>query len=134
MANAEQIKKIQEKYAWFVDKENLGIVERKANGYWGSIAEERRIRKHVTKRGDHLTGVDIVDPPHDHLDEQPEFPEQFHMAIVYKAIADLFKLPKNLNMELAQYYELEYMKLIKRAKKYSKRHHISTGFIRGVDF
>ena len=55
------------------------------------------------------------------------------MAIVYKAIADLFKLPKNLNMELAQYYELEYMKLIKRAKKYSKRHHISTGFIRGVD-
>ena len=134
MANSTQIKTIQDKYAWYVDKENLGVVEKLSNGRWGSITEIKNLRKHVTKRADHLTAVDVVDPAHDHLDEQPEFPQQFHMAIVYKAISELFLQPKNLNMELAQYFELEYMKLVKKAQKYAKRHHITTGIIRGVDF
>ena len=71
---------------------------------------------------------------HNHLQEQPEFPSQFHMSIVNKVIAELYKVNRNKDLELAQYYELEYMKDIKAARKYSKSKHISSGFIVPRDF
>jgi hypothetical protein len=56
------------------------------------------------------------------------------MAIVNKVIADLYKDTRNRDLELAQYYDLEYLKFIKEAKKYAKSQHISTGFIVPRDF
>ena len=71
---------------------------------------------------------------HEYLLESPEFPEQFHMAIVYKALSDFYKLPNMRDLEMAQYYELEYIKFIKKAKTYGKAGHLRTGRIVCQDF
>ena len=132
MTSSYDIKKISEKYAWFVERGQCGIVENGSDGYFKSPTEVFEIRMFSTKTADPLTGVST--DTHDHLNEEPEIPAQFHMGIVSKAISDLYKTPNSLNMESAQLFELEYMKAVKRGRKYAKRHHISVGRILGVDF
>ena len=132
MATQHEIKKIQEKYAWFVERGQCGIVEKKNDGQWVSITEVKPIRMYSTKLADPLTGVSTDD--HDHLMEEPEIPTQFHMGIVNKAIADLYKTPNHMNLEAAQAFELEYLKTVKRARKFAKKSHIGFGRIVGVDF
>ena len=132
MATEQDVKKIQNKYAWFIERGQCGIVETSSSGGWISPTEEKSLRMFATKMADPLTGV--TTDTHNHLEEEPELPKQFHMGIVYKAIADLYRTPDNLNMENAQAFELEYMKAVKKGKKYSRKNHISTGRIIGVDF
>ena len=42
--------------------------------------------------------------------------------------------PRNMNPEGYAMFQGEYLKSLKEAKKYSKRNHSSTGFIKPVDF
>jgi len=132
MATISEIKAIQEKYAWFVERGQCGIVEKSSNGEWVSITEIKPVRMFSTKLADPLTGV--TDGEHDHLLEEPEIPTQFHMGIVNKAISDLYRTPNGMNLEAAQIFELEYLKSVKRARKYAKKGHIGIGRIIGVDF
>lgn len=127
-----EIKKIREKYAWFVERGQCGIVEKSSNGQWVTITEVKPIRMYSTKLADPLTGVTTDE--HNHLEEEPEVPNQFHMGIVNKAISDLYKTPNSMNLEAAQVFELEYLKSVKRAKKFAKRRHTGFGRIVGVDF
>tara|TARA_E500000331_G_C16681408_1_gene465658 strand:+ start:81 stop:479 length:399 start_codon:yes stop_codon:yes gene_type:complete len=132
MATQQDVNKIKNKYAWFVERNQCGLVEKSNSGGWISVTEVKPVRMFVIKTADPLTGVSTQ--THNHLEEEPELPTQFHMGVVYKAISDLYRTPENLNMEMAQAFELEYMKAVKRGKKYSKKGHITTGRVIGVDF
>ena len=87
MSNIHEIKKIKEKYAWFVERNQCGLVEKSSNGTWVSPTEEKGFRMYVTKTADPFTGVST--DTHNHLSEESEIPSQFHMGIVYKAISCL---------------------------------------------
>lgn len=132
MTTSAEIRKISDKYAWFVERGQCGVVEKGSNGYWTSPTEVFNLRMFSTKTADPFTGVSTEG--HDHLSEESEIPSQFHMGIVSKAISDLYKTPNSLNHEAAQMFELEYMKAVKRGRKFSKRHHISVGRVLGVDY
>lgn len=69
-----------------------------------------------------------------HLEQEPEIPRQFHKALVYKSISEFYRDPRNMNLEAAQYYEAEYEKIVKEARKFSRKQHISTGYITPRDF
>ena len=58
-----------------------------------------------------------------------EIPPMFHEALAYKVIAMGYKEPRNMNIELAQYFDMEYDKVVRSAKKYSRNNHQTTGTI-----
>tara|TARA_R100000808_G_C2136939_1_gene145158 strand:+ start:1054 stop:1479 length:426 start_codon:yes stop_codon:yes gene_type:complete len=58
-----------------------------------------------------------------------EIPIQFHEALAYKAIAIGYQDPRNMKIELAQYFDNEYEKLCKRAKKFARSNYQTTGQI-----
>lgn len=65
----------------------------------------------------------------------PEIPEQYHEAIVYKAIANGYEVPPNQNLQSAQYFNAAYMEIVKNAKKWKRTGRIgSTHYIQPVDF
>ena len=105
-------------YAYFIERGNIGIVE-KVNGEWKSITEDdKEIRIFCTALADHFT---------EDLNGASIIPAQFHQGLAYKVISDGYKDPRNLNLDLAQYFEAEYIKCIKMAKKYAKMQHYSSG-------
>lgn len=63
-----------------------------------------------------------------------EIPNQFHEALVYKVIANGYREPRNLEIQLAQYFDGEYSKGVKNAKKYSKSNYQASGTIAQQDF
>ena len=124
------------KRAWFVDKLNrIGIVEQQTSamtkdGYisdWKSISEVKDLRLYTISRD-----ADLVENALTQTFGQ--IPNQFHETIVYKAIATGYKDPRHQEIELAQYFDNEYLMGIKEAKKYSKSNYQSTGIIKGQDY
>jgi hypothetical protein len=67
-----------------------------------------------------IYGAKIADPFTNTNDSLTELPEQFHEAIVYKAIANGYETPPNLNPEMASYFKQQYEAKIKSAKKWKK--------------
>ena len=63
-----------------------------------------------------------------------EIPTQFHEALAYKAIAIGYQDPRNMKIELAQYFDNEYEKICKRAKKFSRTSYLTTGQIVPQEF
>ena len=105
-------------YAYFTERGQLGIVE-KVNSEWKTITESgKEIRIFCSALSDHFT---------EDLDLASTIPAQFHQGLAYKVISDSYKDPRNLNLDLAQYFEGEYIKCIKMAKKYAKMQHYSSG-------
>ena len=45
-----------------------------------------------------------------------------------------YKTPPNMQIELAQYFDMEYISSVKSAKKYARGAFIQTGMISPVDF
>jgi hypothetical protein len=112
-------------YAWYIERNQLGIVE-KVSGEWKSITEAgKSIRIFCSALVPHFS----VD-----LDGQSEIPAQFHQALVNKVISEGYKDPRNLNLDLAQYFEGEYIKGVKSAKKYARMHHYSSAKIIPQEF
>ena len=128
MANKERV--------WFIDKlGKIGIVEKTTNtvtrdGYtsaWASISESKSFRIYAISRDDDIS---IDEPTNTFL----QIPAQFHEVIVYKAIANGYKDPRNMNPQVAQYFDGEYFSGVKEAKKFSKANYITTGFIKQQDY
>ena len=115
-------------YAYYIDRDNIGIVEKSATtGEWDSISTAgKTVRVYCSKLP--------VDGDLDGLTDDPSFPEVFHEAIVFKAISTGYMDPRNMNPEGYAMFQGEYLKSLKEAKKYSKRNHSTTGFIKPVDF
>ena len=63
-----------------------------------------------------------------------DIPSQFHEALAFKVIAIGYKDPRNMKIELAQYFDAEYEKLCKRAKKFARSNYQTTGHIVPQEF
>ena len=129
---------------YFVHNNRLALVEKNgiqttdnATTTFKTITEAKPLRIHTISRAAHFNHGGGTQPG-DYIDGNyrllGDIPEQFHEAIVTKVISMGYKTPPNLQIELAQYFDLEYEKMVKEAKKYSRSAFIQTGMISPVDF
>ena len=63
-----------------------------------------------------------------------EIPSQFHEGLAYKAISLGYEEPRNMKIELAQYFNNEYEKVVKRAKSFGRSSYLTTGQIVPQEF
>ena len=120
------------------DKHRIGIVEKATNSTtkenattdYASISEVKDLRLYGIMKPDALTTnlTNASDPA------LTEIPSQFHEVIVNKVVANGYKDPRNMNIEAAQYFDIEYEKGVKEGKKFSKSNYSDVGFIRQQDF
>ena len=96
-----------------------------------STVAGKKITVFYYKKSDHF---DLQSASNAWEAQAPEIPEQFHSALVDKAISIGYKDPRNINIELATFFEQEYQQVEKKAKKYARMHHQTAGYIRPVDF
>ena len=111
---------VTKEYAYTLERGLIGILE-KVSGEWKSITEaDKTIRIFCTALCTHFTAD---------LEGISSIPSQFHQALSYKVISDAYKEPRNLNLDLAQYFEGEYIKCVKMAKKHARMHNYSSSII-----
>jgi len=128
MANTSEI---QNKYLWFINGNQLAIVEKNTEGLSG----EEFISVSKSDLPIRLEYVSRSLPFTSDLSSRSEIPDQFHEGLCYKVIADLYKLPGDaLNLQLAQYFDQQYLMEVREGKKYASRHKVSGGFIKPVEF
>ena len=122
--------------AWYIDKlGKMGIVERATNavgkdGYnsdWTSITTAKATRIYAISRD---SDININELTNTFL----QIPGQYHEVLTYKAIAMGYKDPRNLNIEAAQYFDMEYEKGVKEGKKFAKSDYTDIGSVRQQDF
>tara|TARA_Y100001963_G_scaffold96804_1_gene133248 strand:- start:102 stop:521 length:420 start_codon:yes stop_codon:yes gene_type:complete len=129
---------------WYVFNNRLALVEKNgttttdgASTVYKSITAAKPLVIHSISKADHFgKGAGIVHAEFGSSVEGPlgDIPIQFHEALVYKVIAMGYKTPPNINIELAQYFDMEYEKVVKNAKKYAKSAFIQTGVVNPVSF
>ena len=130
---------------WYIDTDSksdesnfnqrMAVVERDTNANkregvnsdWVAITEA----KNLIIQGI-VIDVDLEDLSHSSAFKR--IPDRFHQVIAYKAISDLYKDPRNLNMEMAQFFEGEFEKGVKRGKVAARTNLVKTGVIKQVDF
>ena len=120
--------KLSKTYLWWYSRGGINLVEEASSGdypYTTVSTAGLNIRVYAIRKASHFSSD---------LNENSEFPSQFHEALAYKVIADMYRLPASLNLQLAQYFDKMYEKELRNAKKYAKSQLIETGHIRGVDF
>jgi len=121
---------------WFVDKlGKIGIIEKATrattkDGYttdWKSITQVKPVRIYAISRDMDLSIFEMTNTFN-------QVPEEYHEALVYKAIAMGYKDPRNMDLQTAQYFDNEYMVAVKEGKKFSKNNYADVGFTRPQDF
>ena len=130
---------------WFTERDKLAFVEggssTTVDGVTSnlvSISEAKScIVKGITLPNVFPTGTDedyassLTDTSAGPLEE---IPLQFHEALAYKAIAIGYQDPRNMKIELAQYFDNEYNKICKSAKKYARSNFQTSGQIVPQEF
>ena len=124
---------LDKKYAWYPERERVGLVTIGASSgttFKVSSVDTSGMTMRIlaTKKPSDFTM---------NMDERTTtsaFPPQFHAALVYRCIAEFYRDPRNINLELAEYYQGQYDKIVRLAKHYGKRGHIGFGSLRGQDF
>ena len=129
---------------YFVSNNRLAIIEKKgtttvddATTSYQSISEAKPLIIHAISKADHfVTGIDSDEDKYSSSTSGPlgDIPSQFHEALIYRVIAMGYKTPPSLNIQLAQYFDMEYDKSVKAAKKYARRGFKQTGMIVPQDF
>mgnify|MGYP001339804570 FL=1 len=129
---------------YFVDNDRLSIIEKKgsttvdnATTNYQTISEAKPIRINSICKADHFnTGDKIVESDFENTSAGPlgHIPTQFHEALVYKVIAMGYKTPPTMDINIAQYFDMEYEKVVKQAKKFARSNYIQTGVIAPQDF
>lgn len=121
-----------DKFFWFVNGNRIGIVEKNENSIDGS---DQYISP--SKGGESLR-IEYTSRPvpfDSDLTKSSEIPDQFHEALGYKVIAELYRLPGDgFNLQLAQYYDELYMLQIREGKKFASRNKVSGGYIKPVSY
>ena len=124
------------KRLWYVDKlGKIGIIEESINAVtkngvtsdWTSVTEAKPLRIYAVSLAEDIS-MNTLDGSFS------EIPAQFHEAILYKVIANLYRDVRNKQFDSAQYFDTEYLEGVKRARKFSKSNYTSTGFIKPQDF
>jgi len=104
------------KMRWFVERNRLAIVSlsddrTSVDDAYINIPVGSKVRVYGSKIAQHLdTDNEVL----------TEIPEQYHEAIVYKAIANGYEIPPNQNFQAAQYFNAYYADLVKKAKKWKR--------------
>ena len=125
---------------WYIDRgqggrNRLGIVEKATSSTtketvtsdWASVSEVKDLRLYtIDTPADFLTGNVGV--------EDTNIPKRYHEALVNKVISMGYKDPRNMKIDAAQYFDMEYEKGIKEAKKYSKGYYKTHTFVKAQDF
>ena len=136
------------KRMWFIERGRIAFVEEGSSttvdgvsSTLVSISETKKCTIKGISTATHfptsLTDIDdtyvesYTDNFHGPLDE---IPVQFHEALAYKAIAMGYKDPRNMKIELAQYFDMEYDKVLKEAKKFARSSYKTTGQIVPQEF
>ena len=112
---------------WYLYNDNIAIVEGDQNRTVGmttttvdTISEELDMR---------INTVALAEAFGETLSTSSELPVQFHEALIYKVIAMGYQDPRNFLPEQAQYFKAEYENSKREAKKYTKRHRQTGGYI-----
>ena len=122
--------------AWYVDKlGKIGIVEKSTNavtknGYttdWTSVSAVQTFRIYAISKDDDLSDNDLTNTFN-------QIPVQFHEAIVYKVVAMGYKDPRNMELQVAQYFDAEYALAVKEGKKFAKSDYTDIGSVASQDF
>ena len=122
--------------AWYVDKlGKIGIVEKSTNavtkdGYttdWKSVSAVKTFRIYAVSKDDDLSDNDLTNTFN-------QIPVQFHEAIVYKVVAMGYKDPRNMELQVAQYFDAEYALAVKEGKKFAKSDYTDIGSVASQDF
>ena len=119
------------KMRWYAERKRLAIVSVNSSAtavddLYINIPIGSKVRIYGAKIPEHFSANN------DTLDEMPE---QFHEAIVYKAISMGYEVPPNLNPEMAIYFKTQYEERLREAKKWKKQSRIGgPRFLRPVDF
>ena len=129
---------------WYINNNRLAIVEKNgtttvdgASTVYKSVTENKPLKLHTISKADHFpTGSSATSDDYSSTTIGPlgDIPSQFHEGLVYKVIAMGYKTPPSLNIELAQYFDMEYERTVKQAKKYARSAFIQTGVIAPVDY
>tara|TARA_R110002012_G_scaffold106341_1_gene247603 strand:- start:612 stop:1034 length:423 start_codon:yes stop_codon:yes gene_type:complete len=133
------------KRMWFTERGRIGIVEEGSSsttdGVTTTIVSVTEAKSMLIKGlslpthfpiGDESNYSDsYTDNFYGPLDE---IPSQFHEALAFKAIAIGYQDPRNMKIELAQYFDNEYQKICKRAKKFARSSYLTTGHIVPQEF
>ena len=125
------ISEIVEKYFWFINGNRIGIVEKNEN----RVGEEKYISPSTSGKTIRLEYTSRPIPFSTDLSKSSELPDQFHEALGYKVIAELYRLPGDgLNLQMAQYYDQLYMEQVREGKKFASRNKVTGGYIRPVSY
>ena len=90
-----------------------------------SPTEVNEIRIYATATGGDFTSD---------LTKESAIPPQYHEALANKAIAYGYRDPRNLQPELSEYFEGQYEKVIRQAKKFARGKQQRGGYIKAYDF
>jgi hypothetical protein len=52
--------------------------------------------------------------------DEPSFPSEYHVALLYKILADIYMKPDMLNLNVSQTFRIEYERLLRKGRKYAK--------------
>ena len=124
---------------WFVKRGKLGLVEDATGGgtvngvarkyqsvstaglsvRYDAILKNPHFDKNTTPRLDNEWGYEGRTP----MEQKPLFAEQFHEAIVYKAIAIAYEVSPALDVNKIQYFEAKYQQIVKKAKGFARRYY-----------
>lgn len=135
------------KRLWFTERKKLAIIEEVTNTTtvdgvstnYKSIQAAKEVRIKGLALGTHFTLDSSGDRYHLQYDNNEstlleDIPMQYHEALAYRVIAMGYREPRNLEIQLAQYFDLEYNNILKEAKKYARSNYQTTGTIVPRDF
>ena len=125
---------------WYIDRgqggrDRLGIVEKASSQTtketittdWGSISEVKDLRLYTTDTQEDFDVNDLSE-------EKTEIPKRYHEALVNKVISLGYRDARNMKIDASQFFDMEYEKLIKKAKKHARSNYQTHGFIKPIDF
>ena len=124
------INAIRDKFFWIISHGRFYIVEKsEGSSEYTSPTANRAVgglRVSYTSKATHFNVSEFSA----HLSDSSEIPSQFHEALCLKVIADGYKLPgASHDLQSAQYFDQQYEAQVREAKKFSKRNHITSGYI-----
>tara|TARA_R100001594_G_scaffold149639_2_gene208063 strand:+ start:306 stop:668 length:363 start_codon:yes stop_codon:yes gene_type:complete len=103
---------VNPKYVYYIERNRLFLAEDKGDGVYQNIPAGSKVRIYGTKQADHFA-----------MDNELllDIPAQFHEAIVYRAIANGYETPPNLDPKAGVYFRDIYNKLVRKAKQWKTR-------------
>ena len=124
---------------YYVDNDRLALVEKNgttttdgASTAYKTISEAKSVRINAIAKADHFntgSNINTTDITISSAGPLGHIPTQFHEALVFKVIAMGYKTPPAMDINTAQYFDMEYDKVVKEGKKFAKSNYIQTGMI-----